>query len=99
MSLITETTWATIRDLFPTEQHANVANILATECGNNLPFQENADAKRLERFHLAALKLSEGTITGLQKAVQLAKVDWRDLLMAAEAADKPRNRRKWRFLR
>jgi hypothetical protein len=36
-----------------------------------------------ERLQFAALKLSEGNLDKLDRAVALAKIDWRDLLMAA----------------
>ncbi len=52
------------------------------QCGNNLPFLENVD-ERIERFQFAALKLSEGKLSELDRAIALAKADWRDLLMAA----------------
>jgi hypothetical protein len=91
---LTDSTWDAIRALFPPEHHATVAHMLESECGNNLPFLEQADAKTLERYHLAALKLSRGTLDGLRQAVDLAKTDWRDLLVAAEDMDKPR--RGWR---
>jgi len=57
--------------------------ILANECGNNLPFLEKLDMFQLERFRYAALKLSEGNVESLRRAVALAQRDWRDLLMAA----------------
>lgn len=97
MAGLTEKTSTTIRELFPPEQHDTVAELLETECGNNLPFLEKADAQTLERFQLAALQLSKGTLAGLHAAVDLAKTDWRDLLMAASAEDEPRRRRKRRI--
>lgn len=38
---------------------------------------------QLERFRFAALKYSDGKLPLLEGAVQLAKEDWRDLLLAA----------------
>jgi hypothetical protein len=57
--------------LFPPSQQQFVRTILFEECGNS------------ERLHFAALKLSEGRLDRLEHAIALAKVDWRDLLMAA----------------
>ena len=57
--------------------------MLVAECADDLPFLEDADDIDLERFRFAALKLSEGKMDKLREAVQLAKVDSRDLLMAA----------------
>jgi len=89
MTGLTETTWSTIRQLFPSDLCPAVAEILEHECGNNLPFLEEADALSLERFHLAALKLSHGNLGKLREAVELAKTDWRDLLVAADQAETP----------
>jgi hypothetical protein len=36
-----------------------------------------------QRFQFAVLKLSEGKMDKLDEAIELAKVDWRDLLAAA----------------
>jgi hypothetical protein len=54
--------------------------ILETECGANVPSWRSAG---LERLRLAALKLSDGDLSKLQSAVDLAKIDFRDVLMAA----------------
>jgi hypothetical protein len=35
--------------LFPTDQRQLVRTLLFEQCGNNLPFLENHDEKRLER--------------------------------------------------
>ena len=48
-----------------------------------LPFLQKLDAIGLERFRFAALKVCGGRMDRLRDAVELAKRDWRDLLMAA----------------
>ncbi len=93
MTALSETTLERIAELFPPEERDTVAQILQAECGNNLPFLEHADSAKLERYQLAALQLSKGTLEGLRQAVELAKVDWRDLLVAAEALEKRSGRR------
>src|SRR5512147_752917 len=57
---------------------------LEQECGNNLPFCDNLDEYKLERMRFAAIKLSHGTIDKLVAAIDVAKSDWRDLLMASD---------------
>jgi hypothetical protein len=47
------------------------------------PAVQNASEVALERFQFAALKLSDGNLDKLNRAVDLANRDWRDLLMAA----------------
>ena len=81
--------------LFPPKEQQLVASLLITECGNNLPFLEDLDEYRLERYRFAVLKLSEGSLSKLEKAIELAKSDWRDLLMAADFANDVNEHRKW----
>ena len=57
---------------------------LEQECGNNLPFCKDYDEYKMERIRFAALKLSQGNILKLLKAIDLARRDWRDLLVAAD---------------
>jgi len=72
-----------------------VARLLFAECGNNLPFLENYDARQLERFQFAALKWSEGNLDRLFQAIDLAQKDWRDLLVAAEFAHDVSEHERW----
>lgn len=66
--------------LFPLEERANAERILIDQLN---PALKHIKAGSLDRWHFAALKLSEGTIPKLQSAVALGRRDWRDLLMAA----------------
>lgn len=81
--------------LFPPEQRDEVRNLLATECGNNLPFQKEASPETLDRFRFAALKLSEGDMAKLHRAIRLAQRDWRDLLVAAGFANDIHAHQRW----
>jgi len=56
---------------------------LIERCGNALPLSEHSTAQALERLRFAALKLSRGSFAELDEAVELANVDWRDVLVAA----------------
>lgn len=69
--------------------------MLAEQCGNNLPFLEKLNAQELERYQFAALKLSRGKLPRLLDAIQLAKTDWRDLLMAAGFGENVRAHLDW----
>jgi hypothetical protein len=80
-------TEARVEALFPPESRAEVADLLIHQCGNNLPLLEKLDEFELERFQFAALKLSGGSVDKLRKAIQLAKSDWRDLLVSAGFGD------------
>jgi len=80
--------------LFPPDQRDRVRRLLSEQCGNNLPLLESLDEVKLERVRFAALKLSQGKLDGLERAVALAKTDWRDLLMAADFGD-PNAHSEW----
>ena len=76
-------TWEIVHKMFPPEQHAEVGHVLVAECGNILPFYGDSDGAGLERIRFAVLKLSQGNLDALLRAIQGAQVDWRDTLMAA----------------
>jgi hypothetical protein len=86
-SLVSLETEKRIALLFPPDQRELVRVILSEECGNNLPFLNNLDEVQLEPFQFAALKLSGGDLDKFDRAIALAKSDWRDLLMAAGFGD------------
>jgi len=96
MVSLTGDTLEKIRALFPPELQSNVADILATECGNNLPFFENADEHQLERIRFAVLKLSNGDLSELKQAIHFAKIDWRDVVVAAGFANSLTAHKEWR---
>ena len=96
MTGLTEATREKVRELFPKEQYSEAAKLLETECGNNLPFLQHESAEGLERFRFAALKLSQGSLEKLRSAIDLAKRDWRDLLVAAGFANSVDAHKIWR---
>jgi hypothetical protein len=69
--------------LFSSNNRAEAGRLLVEQCGNNLAFCDKFDQFQMERFRFAALKLSEGSIEKLKTAIELAKKDWRDLLVLA----------------
>lgn len=83
MSSLSVDTVKLVDQLFPLEERDIACELLAEQCGTNLPFLADAEPSGLERYRFAALKLSNGTIDGLRRAIALAKTDWRDLLMEA----------------
>ena len=68
MAVLSEATWEKVREMFPLEQHNEVAKLLQTECGNNLSFLGRETPYGLERVRFAALKLSEGSMEKLRAA-------------------------------
>jgi hypothetical protein len=81
--------------LFPPDERQLVRIVLFEECGNNLPFLEDLEERKLERFQFAALKLSEGKLDKLDHAIALAKTDWRDLLMASGFGEDVNAHKSW----
>ena len=57
---------------------------LEEECGNNLPSCNQQDEHGMERIRFAAIKLSKGNLLKLLNAIDEARMDWRDLLRAAD---------------
>ena len=81
--------------LFTVQDREKAISILSNECSQNLPFLDASTAEGLERFHFAALKLSRGNLDRLREAVELAKQDWRDLLVAAGFANSTEAHLHW----
>jgi len=69
--------------LFVPEDIFTVSSWLRNECGDNLPLWKPATPAGLERIRFAVLKLSNGSLKDLRRAIDLAKTDWRDVLIAA----------------
>jgi hypothetical protein len=92
---LTQRTRDCVAVMFPTARE-KVAELLMRECGNNLPFLEDADALALERPRFAALRVSEGRFDKLKSAIELAKIDWRDLLMAAGFGEDAEAHLRWK---
>jgi hypothetical protein len=84
-----------IAALFPASSRAEVSQLLIIQCGNNLPFYDNDDEFQMERIRFSVLKLSAGNIDKLKDAIELAKTDWRDLLVAAGFADDIAAHKRW----
>jgi hypothetical protein len=81
--------------LFDGSARESVVALLITQCAANLPLWVNADERGLERIRFAVLKLSNGDLTELQRAVQMAQVDWRDVLVAAGFGHSIRVHESW----
>lgn len=92
---LSEETERKIAILFAPGSRTEVSELLIHQCGNNLPFCQSQDQFQWERIRFSALKLSAGDIEKLKHAVELAKQDCRDLLVAAEFADDITAHRRW----
>jgi hypothetical protein len=72
-----------VRILFRGDERDEAERMLIEKCADNLPFVEADDGTGIERLRYAALKVSDGKISRLHEALDLAKIDWRNLLMEA----------------
>jgi hypothetical protein len=95
MSSLSVDTVKLVDQLFAPSDRDTAFGLLEEQCGTNLPFLAEADAVALERYRFAALKLSHGTVEGLRRAIELANVDWRDLLIAAGFGHDVNAHRTW----
>ena len=92
---LSQETERNIAKLFPPGSRAEASELLLYECGNNLPFCEKLNEFQLERIRFSALKLSAENIDKLKDAIELAKTDWRDLLVAAGFATDVTAHKRW----
>ena len=71
MENITLKTIELIDKYFSAPENELALSLIMDECGNNLPFFEQAGPKDLERVRFAAIKFSDGDIDRLTTIVQL----------------------------
>ena len=84
-----------VERLFPRE-HREVCDLLARECGDNLPLTGPPSSTRThDRIRFAVLKLSEGDPTKLRDLVRHANRDWRDVLVWAGFGDSLTAHEEW----
>lgn len=72
-----------------------VAEILVNECGEDVPFHQDAGPEEMERVRFSILKLSAGDLDKFEQAVKLANLDWRDLFVAAGFGYDVEGHEKW----
>jgi hypothetical protein len=88
---LSEGTQQRIKSLFAEEDRFVVSSwlkMLVTEL-------ESDRSAGLERICFAVLKLSQGQLPQLQRAIDLAKQDWRDALVAADFANDIKAHLSW----
>jgi hypothetical protein len=77
--------------LFRSNDIELVCSLLTDECGANL----TEYPELLERIRFAVLKLSHGDLNTLQRAIDLAKLDWRDALVSAGFGEDIKAHESW----
>lgn len=92
---LSERTVELIKKVFPEETREEAEELLKLECAENIPFCEDHNEFQMERIRFSVLKLSEGKIDKLVSAIELAQIDWRDLLVAAGFAHDTEAHENW----
>jgi hypothetical protein len=72
-----------LRLLFPPSERDNARGLLVEQCATNIPNWKSAN---LNRLRCAVLKISDGDLDRLRQAIETAKIDFRDVLTAADFA-------------
>jgi hypothetical protein len=94
---LSDRTMGHVRALFKDGEVEEAARLLANDCAELLPIVgRTSTPASLERIRFAALRRSNGKLEELRKAIDLARLDWRDLLVAADFADDIHAHEKWR---
>src|SRR6266446_3685015 len=69
--------------LFRPDDQLQATGLLDLECGHSIPGFKRAPEQDVERVRFAALKVSNGDLGKLREAIELAQLDFRDLLVHA----------------
>jgi hypothetical protein len=92
---LSEETKRRVEILFDGGDAAVATELLTNECGSNLPRYKNFHPLELERIRIAALKVSAGRLDRLRQEIELAKQDWRDVLLHAGFINDVEAHMKW----
>jgi len=68
---------------------------LQNECAENLPLGKMDTPEGIERIRFAVIKISNGDIDVLGKAIGLVSADWRNVLMGADFGYDVEAHNKW----
>jgi hypothetical protein len=85
-----------VNAVFRPELREEAGRMLAEQCGDTLPFHEDADPVRCERVRFAVTKLSGGDLAELRRWIDDANVDWRNVLMDAGFGFDPEAHLDWK---
>ena len=83
MSELSNRTKKIVHDFYKSREALEVCDMLETECGTEALYFRGWSPEQMERIHFAVLKLAKENSMDLDSAIQLAQLDWRDLLMSA----------------
>jgi hypothetical protein len=91
--LLRPTVTAAIAALFAPEERETVTKMLIEECNAKKLYTSSEDL--VERVQLTVLKSRYGEVDNFLAAAELAQIDWRDALMAADFGNDLEAHLKW----
>jgi hypothetical protein len=71
-----------VKSMYGRDEANEVERLLIDHCSNNVPGCRDWSEENLERIWLSVLKVSNGNIRELQRAIALANTDYRDLFVS-----------------
>lgn len=95
MSELSPRTQQIIEHLIKPGARVKVSKRLESECGTEALGCIGCSPEEMERIRFAVLKLGAKTDSEFDSAIHLAKIDWRDLLMAAGFGEDLDAHNKW----
>ncbi len=81
--------------LFEEPLRTRVVDALVESVSENIPFCEDRDAEGMERIRFAVMKLIHEDEKNFSQALDLARIDWRDLFMSAGFGHDTEAHRHW----
>lgn len=92
---LTDDTKYRVRRLFSHADQPRAEAMLLNTCGDTLPGVKSDNWAMAERIRFAVLKLSKGNLAELERNIKEAHIDWRDVLVAADFAERVDAHKEW----
>lgn len=93
--MLSEKTLEAIDNLFSPKERVSIQELLESECSKLALGCESWTDTQMERIWFAVLKLGSNNSQLFLEAVELARIDWRDLLISAGFGDDIQAHEKW----
>jgi hypothetical protein len=84
-----------VQAVYAPEERAEARRMLELDCGSAVESGWGKEPAAYDRVRFAAMKASFGRLEGLRRAIALAQVDWRDLLVEAGFAHDATEHTRW----
>lgn len=83
MSELSKNTKQLVHSLYQSREALEICDILENECDAEVLSCEGWSPSQMERIRFSVLKVAKENLMSLDSAIDLAKKDWRDLLVLA----------------